>query len=493
MTYIEFAIFAGIIAFGSVVIGFMLGRRGADDSELARDLAVQEAIAQRVPGLEAERDEQKQKIDTLQSEKVEAASARAQAEEAARGAREAEEKSLARLTAAQADITALRDRIETLEKSKTALEENIALLKEMRQEMSREFGELASAVLTKQGETIKSQNKDQLEALLNPMHTRLKEFREGMDRSHTEALQQRTQLGEQLRSLTDLGQSMTNEALNLTRALKSDSQAQGAWGEMILETILERSGLEEGREFHTQESHTLDDGKRIRPDVIVDLPGGTDRIVIDSKVSLSAFEEYVNAEDPVAREAALARHVVSLKAHVKSLAVKDYAREVGTRVDYVIMFVPIEGALAAAAASEGSILMDAAGTRVMIATPTTLMALLRTVASLWRTEQQNQNAREIADRAGKLYDKFVNFVGDLDTIGVSLERAHKAHSDAYSKLKMGPGNLVRQSQQLKDLGARTKKSLDQSLIDGAEADQENQPVLELSGDGEDVIPEENQG
>lgn len=482
MTYIEFAIFAGIIAFGAAAIGFLLGRRGADDSELARDLAVQEAIAERVPGLEAERDAQKQKIDELQAEKVEAAGARAKAEEAARGAREAEDKAMVRLTQAQADITSLRERIETLEKSKTALEENIALLKEMRAEMSREFGELANKALATQGETLKSQNKDQLESLLNPMHTRLKEFREGLDRSHTEALQQRTQLGEQLRSLTDLGQAMTSEASNLTRALKSDSQAQGAWGEMILETILERSGLQEGREFHTQESHTLDDGKRIRPDVIVDLPGGTDRIVIDSKVSLTAFEDYVNAETPEAREDALACHVASMRAHIKSLASKDYAREVGTRVDYVIMFVPIEGALAAAAASEANLLAEAAGTRVMISTPTTLMALLRTVASLWRTEQQNQNARDIADRAGKLYDKFVNFVGDLDAIGTSLERAHKAHGDAYSKLKMGPGNLVRQAQQLKDLGARTKKSLDQSLVDGAEEEYEDQPVLEFSGD-----------
>ncbi|MGB0921016.1 MAG: DNA recombination protein RmuC [Alphaproteobacteria bacterium] len=480
MTYIEFAIFASFIALGAAAIGFLLGRRGADDSELARDLAVQEAIAERVPGLEAELSVQKAKVEALQADKVEAAGARAKAEEAARAAKEAEEKSLQRLNNAQADIAALRERVEGLEKNKTALEENVALLKEMRQQMTQEFGELANKALANQGETLKSQNKDQLEALLNPMHTRLKEFREGLDRSHTDAMQQRTQLGEQLRGLTDLGQAMTSEASNLTRALKSDSQAQGAWGEMILETILERSGLEEGREFHTQESHTLDDGKRIRPDVIVDLPGGTDRIVIDSKVSLTAFDDYVNAPEEGEREAALARHVTSMRNHVKSLAAKDYAREVGTRVDYVIMFVPIEGALAAASASEAGLLAEAAGTRVMIATPTTLMALLRTVASLWRTEQQNQNARDIADRAGRLYDKFVNFVGDLETIGKSLDGAQKAYGDAFNKLKLGRGNLVRQSEQLKALGARSKKSLDQGLVDSAEEEHETQPVLEFS-------------
>lgn len=486
MSVLEISIFLVVTALIGAVVGYIVGRRGADDGEMANELALQQSIAERVPGLESEVAEQKAKIEEQNAQIISSTEARARAEETAKNALEQQEKLNIRLTEEHGLTRDLRQRIEDLEKTNTKLDENLtatrkdaeeklAMLREVRTEMSREFTELANEALAKQGESLKLQNRDQLSSLLDPLHVRLKEFREGLDRSHSEALQQRTELKVQIDNLSTLGQSMTQEALNLTRALKSDSQAQGAWGEMILETILERSGLAEGREFHTQASHTTAEGQRIRPDVVVDLPGGTDRIVIDSKVSLTAFEEYVNAESEAAREAALGRHITSMRTHIKTLAAKDYAREIGTRVDYVIMFVPIEGALAAAASAEGGLLADAAGSRVMIATPTTLMALLRTVASLWQTERQNENARQIADRAGRLYDKFVGFVDDLDKVGGALERAQREYDNAHKKLRTGPGNLVKQAEQLRELGASAKKSLDPALVDGAD---DEGPALE---------------
>lgn len=482
MSVLEFMIYAGVTAVIAFVVGFLLGRRGADDGEMANELALQQSIAERVPGLEAELAEQKAKIEEQQGQIVSSTEARARAEETAKNAVEQQEKLNIRLTEEHAITRDLRQRIEDLEKANTKLDENLAatrkdaeeklaMLREVRNEMSREFTALANEALAKQGESLKLQNRDQLSSLLDPLHVRLKEFREGLDKSHSEALQQRAQLGEQIRNLSDLGQNMTQEALNLTRALKADSQTQGAWGEMILETILERSGLAEGREFHTQPSHTTAEGQRIRPDVVVTLPNNNDCMVIDSKVSLVAYEEYINAETEADREAALHRHVTSVRTHISTLAKKSYDTEIGSQVGYVIMFMPIEGALAAAAEAEQGIISDTTNSRVVIATPTTLMTLLKTVASLWRIERQNENARQIADRAGLLYDKFVGFVGDLDKVGTALERAQREYDNAHKKLRTGPGNLVRQAEQLRELGVSAKKTLDPALVDGADDDE----------------------
>jgi DNA recombination protein RmuC len=249
---------------------------------------------------------------------------------------------------------------------------------------------------------------------------------------------------------------MSAETRNLTRALKGEAQVQGAWGEMILATILEKSGLREGEEYLAQQSLTAEDGSRLRPDVIVNLPGG-EKIIIDSKVSLTAFQDLVGAPD-AERAGALQRHLVSMRTHIRELGGKAYHSAVG-RLDYVLMFVPIEGALAVAIQADPELTALAAEANVAIATPTTLMIALRTVANVWKVERRNENAEAIAARAGHLYDKFSGFVADMGNIAKYLGQTRAAYDEAMNKLAMGRGNLVTQAEQLKALGAKTAKTL----------------------------------
>ena len=269
---------------------------------------------------------------------------------------------------------------------------------------------------------------------------------------------------------------MSRETHDLTQALKGKSQTQGAWGEMILSTILQRSGLREGEEYVTQESHSTDEGARLRPDVIVKLPDDK-RIVIDSKVSLSAFTDYVNEGDPVAKAEHLTRHVVSMRGHIKGLSRKEYHQVTG--LDFVIMFVPIEGALAAALQDDPALTGFAAEHNVAIGTPTTLMLALRTVANVWHVERRNKNAEEIAERAGKLYDKFVGFIVDMRALGGQLEKARRTYDDALGKLSTGSGNLVRQTEMLKELGAKTSKALPLELAADAQAGDGDASVVNM--------------
>jgi DNA recombination protein RmuC len=253
------------------------------------------------------------------------------------------------------------------------------------------------------------------------------------------------------------------ETLNLTRALKGSAQMQGAWGEMILETLLEKSGLREGEEYRRQTSHTKDDGGRLRTDVIVNLPSGQ-HVVIDSKVAMVAFEAYVNAESDEERAVSLSAHVAAMRAHIKGLGSKEYHSATGGGLDYVIMFVPIEGALAAALQRDPTLTSYAAQNNVAIGTPTTLMIALRTIENVWKVERRNQNAEAIADRAGHLYSKFVGFIEDMQALGNRLGQAQGSYSAAMGKLQTGAGNLVGQAEKLKELGAKTTRSLPRGLV-----------------------------
>ncbi|MDE1149397.1 MAG: DNA recombination protein RmuC [Azospirillaceae bacterium] len=357
------------------------------------------------------------------------------------------------------DLSASR---EALVRELKQADEKLALLIQARETMGREFKVLADEVMTRHGETFAKQNRAQLDGLLAPMRDRMVEFQQGLQLAHTESAKDRAALAQQIRSLTDTSARMTSETHNLTQALKGKAQTQGAWGEMILSTILERSGLREGEEYVTQESRTDAEGGRLRPDVVVNLPGGQ-RVVVDAKVSLTAFEAHVNAENEIDRMAALARHIVSLRSHIRTLGSKDYTGAVGSNLDYVLMFVPIEGALAVALTEDPGLTAFAAEMNVAIATPTTLMVALRTVANVWQVERRNRNAEAIADRAGKLFDKFVGFLEDMRSLGTQLDRVHKSYGGAMAKLSTGTGNLVRQVEQLKDMGAKTSKAIPADL------------------------------
>lgn len=357
---------------------------------------------------------------------------------------------------------------ETLNQERRQSESKLALLTEAREKMTSEFKVLAEEIMARHGASFSRQNKEQIDGMLAPLRDRMSEFQQGLRIAHSESMRDRTVLAEQIRALTASSAAMSMETQNLTRALKGEAQVQGAWGEMILATILEKSGLREGEEFVAQASHTAEDGTRLRPDVTVNLPGG-EKIIIDSKVSLTAFRDFANAGTPGERAGALQRHLTSMRTHIRALGGKEYQSAAGSRLDYVLMFVPIEGALAAAIQADPELTSLAAEANVAIATPTTLMIALRTVANVWKVERRNKNAEAIAARAGLLYDKFCGFAGDLAAIGRHLGQTRAAYDEAMNKLSVGRGNLVTQAEHLRTLGARTSKGLPEALLGEPEA------------------------
>lgn len=377
----------------------------------------------------------------------------------------------ARLTTASNEIAALR---ETVDQERRQAEEKLQILNGAKDTLTNEFRVLANDLMTQHGEAFSKQNKDQVEALLTPVREKMQEFQQGLQVAHAETAKDRIALGEQIKHLSSVSAAMTSETSNLTRALKGKAQTQGAWGEMILATILEKSGLREGQEYHTQTSHSNDEGRRLRPDVIVNLPGG-DRVIIDSKVSLVAFEAHINSETEEERALHLRKHADSIRAHIRSLSSKEYQSISASGLDYVVMFIPIEGAFAAATKEDADLILLAAECNVAIATPSTLMMALRTVNSLWRVETRNSNAEAIADRAGKLYAKFVSFLHDFTKVGERLTQASDSYQGALNKLSGGPGNLVRQIETLKEMGAKTSKTIPAALLgdeSGSDDDEE---------------------
>ena len=428
---------------------FAVRRAGGDGGELSAERDARVSAEGRAASLE-------EAVRRLEKDERETAAEL----DALRGRLDAEREKTSEL---QRDLATLK-----VERSKDAerAEHQIAELKAAREAMTKEFRLLAEEVMAKHGQTFKQQNREQIEGLLNPLRQKIVEFQQGMTDAQKEAATGRATLAEQIRMLNERSGEMTRETLNLTRALKGRTQTQGAWGEMILSTILEKSGLREGEEYTTQQSETVEDGRRLRPDVVVNLPNDH-KIIVDSKVSLVAFEEFVNAEDEAQRTAALKRHVDSLRGHIRDLSAKDYSRIAGVTPDYVIMFVPIEGAFAAALESAPDLTGFAIGQNITIATPTTLITLLRTVANLWQVERQQKNAEEIASRAGLLYDKFEGFVADMARVRKGLDSATQAHDQAMNKLSTGRGNLVNQAETLRQLGAKTKKRLPDELVEDA--------------------------
>lgn len=360
-------------------------------------------------------------------------------------------------------LAQLAGRDEALAQERRQAAEKLRIVEQARDQMTREFKLLSEEIAARHSETFAKQNKEQVEAVLTPLREKILEFQNGLQSAHTETAKDREGLRQHIQQLAEVSARMMGETHSLAEALRGSAKTQGAWGEMILGSILERSGLREGQEYVTQQSHATEEGKWLRPDVIVHLPRDGN-LVIDSKVSLAAFEEYVVAATDEQRKSALDRHLQSLRAHIRALSAKDYQGVTKGGLDYVVMFVPIEGALAAALQADPELTALAAGCNVAIATPTTLMIALRTVRNVWQMERRNQNAEQIADRAGKLYDKFVGFVSDMKSLGERLGKARECYDSAWGKLYQGGGNLVRQTEQLKGLGAKTSKALPAELL-----------------------------
>ncbi len=347
------------------------------------------------------------------------------------------------------------------------LKDQKAELEKLQEKFTLQFKTLANEIFEEKSKKFTDQNKVNLSELLNPLKERITEFEKKVETNSKESLAQSTALREQLKSLRELNQQMTREAENLTRALKGDTKTQGNWGEFILESILEKSGLEKGREYFVQETHTTEDGRRLQPDVIVRLPDNKN-IIIDSKVTLVAYERYVNTEEDE-QVANLKAHIMAMRSHMKGLGEKNYHKLYGIDgLDFVLMFVPIEPAFSLAVQMDGELFNDAYDKNIVIVSPSTLIATLRTISNIWKNEYQNQNALEIARQGGNLYDKFVAFTEDLVKVGNSLDGTQRVYREAMKKLYEGKGNLINRAQTIKELGAKTSKSLDPKLLDRAD-------------------------
>ena len=337
-------------------------------------------------------------------------------------------------------------------------EADMALLRDLRAQMTADFHKLSNDALRDQGERFGQLNRERVDALLKPMREQVGHFQTELREAHLGAAKDRERLKAEIEALSRRSEEVGREAVALTNALKGDKQRQGAWGEMVLERLLEECGLSEGREYETQGSVRREDGTLGRPDVVVRLPG--DRaVVIDAKVSLVAYEAAVNAEDDATRRAQARAHVAALRKHVTDLRDRDYAELVDGSVDYVVMFMPIEGALQEAVAQQPDLTAWAMSQRVAIATPLTLMPLLRTVEHIWTVDQRQRNAEEIAARAGHLFDKMAGVVESFSKVGDALDRAKGSHDEALDRLSRGNGNVLRQFEMLRRLGARTSKTL----------------------------------
>lgn len=328
-----------------------------------------------------------------------------------------------------------------------------------------EFKNLANEILEEKSQKFTNQNKENLTQLLSPLKEKISEFQKRVEDTNKEDVVRSASLAQQIKQLGELNKQITQEAKNLTRALKGDTKAQGNWGEVILERILEKSGLEKGREYETQVSELSPEGKRFQPDVIVRLPESKN-IIIDSKASLVAYERFVNAETEEDQLTQTKLHIASVRNHVKGLGEKSYQNLYGIDgLDFVLLFIPVEPAFTMAVQQDPELFNDAYNRNIVIVSPATLIATLRTIASIWKQEYQNKNAIEIARQSGALYDKFVAFTDDLKNIGKHLDVTQKAYSDAEKKLLTGKDNLIRKTEKLKQLGAKASKQLDKGFLD----------------------------
>jgi DNA recombination protein RmuC len=339
-----------------------------------------------------------------------------------------------------------------------------------REQLKNEFKVVAQEALGQQSrmlhEQLKQGNKAEMDVLLAPFRAKLEQFGERVEKTHLQGVHERSELKAEVHNLMEQSEKLRNEANALTRALRSDNKAQGNWGEMVLEKLLERSGLTRDLEYSVQASTTDSDGRRLQPDVVLNLPEGK-HLVIDSKVSLVAYERFVNAENPEEQALAMKEHIASLRAHIRGLSDKNYQNLYDVSLDFVLLFVPIEGAFSTALQAEPGLYHEAFDRNIALVSTTTLWTTLRTVGTLWRQERQNRNVGEIIRQASDLYDKFVGFSEEMIKVGNQMQTTTKTYENAMKQLSQGKGNLVRRAEQLRQLGLKNSKSTNPSLVDRA--------------------------
>jgi DNA recombination protein RmuC len=345
-------------------------------------------------------------------------------------------------------------------------------VEKLQEKFTKEFENLANKILEEKTTKFTEQNKENLKNILTPLQDKIQLFEKKVEDTHKESIDYHAALRQQILGLREMNEQMSKETLNLTKALKGDSKMQGNWGELILERVLEKSGLEKDREYFVQQSFTTEDGSKVFPDVIINLPDGK-KMVVDSKVALTAYERYVNEEDEVEKSQYLKEHVLSIRRHVEQLGSKNYHDLYQMESpDFVLLFIPIESAFALALNEDTSLYNKAFEKNIVIVTPSTLLATLRTIDSMWTNQKQQENALEIARQAGALYDKFEGFVSDLVTVGKKMDEGKKAYEESMKKLTTGNGNLVVSAEKLKKMGAKAKKSLPENILQRASTDEQ---------------------
>ncbi len=365
------------------------------------------------------------------------------------------------------EYTKKASEIETLQ---TKLAENKTEIEKLQEKFTTEFENLANKILEEKSQKFTLQNKENIQSILNPLQDKIKTFEKKVEETHKESIDRHAALRQQIIGLKELNQQMSKETINLTKALKGDSKTQGNWGELILERVLEKSGLEKGREYELEKSFNVEgEGQtRLRPDVIIHLPDNK-KMIVDSKVSLTAYEKLVNTEDEIAQEQFLKEHIASLNRHVVQLSSKKYEDLYQIESpDFVLLFIPIEPAFAVALNADNQLYNKAFEKNIVIVTPSTLLATLRTIDSMWQNEKQQRNAIEIARQAGALYDKFESLMTDLTKVGKKMDEAKTEYKGAMNKLFEGRGNLITSVEKIKKLGAKAKKSLPENIIQRAE-------------------------
>lgn len=351
---------------------------------------------------------------------------------------------------------------------KQKLGEQKGELEEMQVHLRAQFENLANKILEEKTEKFTKQNKESLNLLLSPLGEKIEEFKNKVEEKYKDEVEARGSLKQELKQLLELNQKMSEDAKNLTKALKGDTKTQGNWGEVILERILEKSGLAKGREYDIQQSTTTEDGRRLQPDVVVNLPDNK-FLIVDSKVSLTAYEKLSSSDDQAEADKALKQHVLSIRSHIKGLSEKNYQQLYGDRSpNFVLLFIPIESAFGVAIQNDPNLYYEAFERDIVIVSPSTLLATLATIASVWKQEYQSKNAMEIAKRGGALYDKFVGFVESMETIGQRIRQTQDSYDEAIGRLSTGSGNLVRQAEQLKKLGVKASKTLSENITDNTE-------------------------
>ncbi|MES2543595.1 MAG: DNA recombination protein RmuC [Bacteroidota bacterium] len=353
------------------------------------------------------------------------------------------------------------------ERSKEQKEE----VEKLQEKFTKEFENLANKILDEKSNKFTEQNKENMKNILSPLQDKIQLFEKKVEDTHKESIDYHAALRQQILGLKEMNLQMSKETLNLTKALKGDTKMQGNWGELVLERVLEKSGLEKDREYYVQQSHTNTDGSRVYPDVVINLPDGK-KMIVDSKVSLIAYEKYINEEDDALKNVFLKEHINSIKRHVEQLGDKNYHDLYQIESpDFVLLFIPMEPAFALALNEDTSLYNKAFEKNIVIVTPSTLLATLRTIDSMWANQKQQENAFEIARQAGALYDKFVGFVEDLIKIGKKIDESKTEYQGAMNKLLDGNGNLIVSVEKLKKMGAKAKKALPESVLKRAEIEE----------------------